>query len=612
MRDPLTLLLANDPDGLAALRAAAASGRVGTVETSTGRVVTVDGRKLHSGRDPEAEARRFARGLELADATFVIVLGFASGHVVRAIAERTEAAIVVFEPDLDVLREGVTHGSLPERVQVVTTVSRLGEVLYARLSGCDRGVIARWVPSMRLDPTLYEAALVATANAIDRAGLRHRTAKMRGPGWLRHYLAHLPALVQSPGLPALRGMLRGVPAVIVAAGPSLDRNVAQLARLADRAFIMCVNTAAGALARAGVRPHALVTIESLDISSQLRDLPFLSEVPAFIELTANDAVWELPLRAKLPISVDTSSCSIFSARVDPGHHLSAGFCVANAATSIAYVLGCNPIVLVGSDLAYVEDRIYASGTSFADMRAQVQGDGTAALSGMHGKRAIEEHSGDAAGGSRVPDRAKLRSLPAWGGHGSVTSTRDFAMFRDWYIHAAKTLTEEGVRTINSTEGGAHIDGWDDLPLADAIVADGPALGIAARLDAMLAAPPTAAATLRRALTGELATAEAIVRDARRALTVLGDDPDGDLTLDGRGAERLLTINRATRAALRDAPLCAEAVFVPIENLRAAGAITAHAFYGQLVEPLVNLAADLARLLQHPLLATPDAEVRATG
>lgn len=612
MRDPLTLLLTNDPDGLAALRARGASDRVARVDTPTGPVVSVDGRKLHSGRDPAAEARRFARGLELADATFVIVLGFASGHAIRAIAERTEAAIVVFEPDLDVLREGVTHGPVPERVRVVTTVSRLAEVLYARLSGCDRGVVARWVPSMRLDPRLYDEALVATANAIDRAGLRHRTAKMRGPGWLRHYLAHVPALASAPGLPALRGMLRGVPAVIVAAGPSLDRNAAQLAGLADRAFIMCVNTAAGALARAGVRPHALVTIESLDVSAQLRDLPFLAEVPAFVELTANDALWELPLRAKLPISVDTSSCAVFSGRIDAGHHLSAGFCVANAATSIAYVLGCDPIVLVGSDLAYSEGRVYACGTSFADMRADVQADGTAKLSGLHGKRAIEERSGDAAGGSRVPDRAKLRTLPAWGGHGTVVSTRDFAMFRDWYIHAAKTLVAEGVRTINATEGGAHIDGWEDLPLAQAIAADGPALGMAARVDTMLAAPPTDPAAVRRELARELTTAETIVRDARKALALLGDDPDGDLTLDGKAADRLLAINRNTRAALREAPLCAEAVFVPIEDLRAAGAITAHAFYAGLVEPLVALAADLARLLQHPVLATPDAKARATG
>ncbi len=594
----LARLLADDPDGLARIEALPPSARACTVQTPTGPVVAVDGRKLHSGRDPVTEARRFARGLDLGDVTVVILLGFGSGHVVRAIAARSSAAIIVFEPDLEVLAVGIDHGPIQPSTRVFTTPSRLGEYLYGRLGGTDRGVLARWVPSMRAAPEVYEAAKQAAGQAVDRASLRHRTARIRGPGWLRHYLTNLPALAQEPGLAALAFGLAGTPAIIVAAGPSLDANLEDLRRAVGSAFVLAVNTAATALGKAGIRPSAVVAIESLDVSSQLAALPFLREVPAFLELTGHPALWALPFARRIPISVDTNACSIFSAKVDPKHHLSAGFCVANAAVAIAHALGCNPIILVGSDLAYRDGHVYASGTTFGAMRAELRADGTATLHGLEGKRAIEGVSVDASGGVHMPDVARTVSAPGWGGGPEVTTTRDFAMFRDWYTSAAKTLRAQGVRAINATEGGLHIPGWDDVPLRDAIdVCGGDEAAMTATIEALLQRAPSAPAGIVALLEGERASAAAILELAAAAHRQIADDPDGDLALDEDSARALTEINARTRSLLHGAPLCAEAVFVPIEDLRARGRITAFGFYAALVEPLIQLREALARTSQ---------------
>jgi hypothetical protein len=611
--DLLARLLADDPEGLARVRSLPSSGRVGAFASPFGPVVTAEGRKLHSGRDPVAEARRFAREHDLAEATVVIVLGFASGYVVRALAERTKARIVVFEPDLEVLREGVTHGEVPDGVRVVTTPVRLGEVLYGRLSGRDRGVIVRWTPSTRGWAEVHQAALTQAGQAVDRAGLRHRTAMLRGKGWLRHYLANFAGLARTPGLPAMKGALAGVPAIIVAAGPSLDKNMGALRAASEHALVLCVNTAATALAKAGITPHAIVAIESLDVSSQLAAIPGLERIPAFLELTANPAIWALPFARRVPISVDTSACSIFSGRIDQGHQLSAGFCVANAATSIAYVLGCDPIVLVGSDLAYTDERVYASGTDFGAMRARAGNDGTAQLEHLEGKRAIEERSDDACK-SRIPDKTKIQRVPGWGGGPDVTSTRDFVMFRDWYTYAAKQLAAEGIGAINATEGGAHVPGFVDMPLVQAF-ADRPRVDAAARLAALLDRPATPGATLARVLGDELARVERIAALARSARDTVADDPDGDLTLDRVGADRMLALNAEVRGVLRDAPLASEAVLGPVEELRGRGNLTSQTFYAALEAPLAELAESLARLLQtiHSVPpANPEDPLRIAG
>lgn len=599
----LERLLADDPDGWANVQrrlatATGTAGRVETIATPHGPVLAVDGRKLHSGRDPLTEARRFARGLDLGEVSIVILLGFASGHVVRAIASRTTAPVVVFEPDLDVLIAGVDHGPIDPRTRVFTTPVRLGEYLYARLGGSDRGVLATWAPSARAAPGAFDAATRAAAQAVDRASLRHRTARIRGPGWLRHYIDNLPALVAEPGLASLQGGLRGVPAIIVAAGPSLDHNLEDLRRCIGSAFVLAVNTAATALGRAGIVPSAVVAIESLDVSSQLAALPFVRDVPAFLELTGHPALWQLPFARKIPISVDTNACSVFSAKLDAKHHLSAGFCVANAAVAIAHALGCDPIVLVGSDLAYRADRVYASGTAFADMRATVGPGGTATLTGLEGKRAIESVS-QSASGVHMPDTARTLSAPGWGGGARVTTTRDFAMFRDWYTAAAKTLRAEGKRPINATEGGSHVPGWDDVPLRAAIDTS-TGLDLPARLDALFAAEPSSRRRLLELLDGERAAALELMTLAASAHRQIADDPDGDLALDEHGAAALGRINARARTLLREAPLCAEAVFVPIEELRARGGVTAFGFYAALVEPLSELSRSLARASQRIL------------
>jgi hypothetical protein len=173
------------------------------------------------------------------------------------------------------------------------------------------------------------------------------------------------------------------------------------------------------------------------------------------------------------------------------------------------------------------------------------------------------------------------------------------------------MRAEGRTPINATEGGAHVPGWDDIALAEVFAGRMP-LGIAARVEDLLARQPTDAAKVHAALTRELRAAERILAHCARVGEILASDPDGDLTLDADSADEMLAINAAVRTALHEAPLCSEAVFAPIEDLRAANSITAHTFYDGLVRPLRELSEQLARLLQHPDLSTTVAEVRATG
>lgn len=608
----LQRIFAFEPEIVGAIASADHDARVGRLATPEGPVATWEGRRLHSGRDPVREARRWARALDLSETTLAIVMGYGSGYGIRALRQRTDVPILVFEPNLAILREGLSHGDVPEGILVLTQTERLAFYLGGILQGFDRGVLATWTPSLRTNAGLYREAMSAAAEAIGRAKLRHQTAMLRGPGWLRHFLLNVGHVTRSAPLSALRGGLAGVPAIIVAAGPSLDRNIHQLAALADTALILAVNTSARALDRAGIRPHALVSIESADTTSGIRDLPWVAEVPAFLELTAHPRMWELPFARKIAMAVDTSGSATFSQTMAPGLALSAGFCVANASVAVADALGCDPIVLIGSDLSYAGERVYASGTIFEDMRAVAREDGSVTLAGTQARRAIEAASSDALSSNRAPDIARTLQIPSYDLSGTVTTSPDFKMFRDWYTYAAERMQRT---LINATEGGAHIPGWRHEPLQRVIERHGlgsPNVGTPVRrqLTELLERPALDAASVRAAFVREHEHILDLLAQCREALEIVKFDPDGDLHLGPEQAQRITDINARVRSRLREAPLAGEACFAPIQQVRSRGELTTFAFYAAIERPLRELEEELARLLQN--LSTQQDAARETA
>ncbi len=160
---------AKDPEGLARLRQLEPSGRVSSVIAGTRPVVCLDGRKLHSGRHPKQEAERFVRDVELDRATVVVLMGYGSGYVARALRARTDARLVIFEPEIEVLAVGLSHGRFPDDSLLCTTPGNLGEVLTEVLQPGDEGQLVSWQPSVRLDPDAYGRAIDQLNEAITRA-----------------------------------------------------------------------------------------------------------------------------------------------------------------------------------------------------------------------------------------------------------------------------------------------------------------------------------------------------------------------------------------------------------------------------------------------------------
>lgn len=189
------------------------------------------------------------------------------------------------------------------------------------------------------------------------------TVKELGPEIFTNTVQNLPTLFTGQTLGSVRGALRGLPAVCVAAGPSLDAAIPWLKAIGNRAVIMAVDSAIPALVSAGIRPHMVVTADVRDINirkfrAYLDDLRDAILVYA-VESNPDNVRMFLGAR-KLAVSINNPILNRWlGLRWDLQCALPAMATVTHAAVFSAMELGADPIVFVGMDMAFPDGQSHA-------------------------------------------------------------------------------------------------------------------------------------------------------------------------------------------------------------------------------------------------------------
>lgn len=459
-----------DPEGFERVLACTGRSELSSHVCSTGeKVVCVQGRKLHSGRDPREEAKRFARNLTLEHQDKVLLLGYASGYAARAISQRTKAVTLVYEPSINILHQGLPHLPPDDRIQIFTSVEALTRYLESHQAQATVLKTIGWPASARIQGQHFERATTIVKNCIRKIQLTQSTQAARSRIWLKNYLQNLPQLTRHPDANAYRDAFAGYPAIICAAGPSLTKNAPLLKQLQGQCLIIAVNTAAQALASMGLEAHIIVSVESLDITSQFEKIPWIDRCTAFLEVTGTPAAFELPFETIVPISVYSEHISDFSDRMSPGISMPSGLCVAHAAVALAARLGCTGLVLIGQDLSFTDGQAYAKGSVFEDMQVSNK-DGHVYFHNIENRQKILDASDpEARSAASSAEREAATTMPAWGDtKRKVETTWMYAMFAKWFSDASEKLSAQGIWHINATEGGIDIENWEALSLAKAI------------------------------------------------------------------------------------------------------------------------------------------------
>jgi hypothetical protein len=264
----------------------------------------------------------------------------------------------------------------------------------------------------------------------------------------------LPYLVHHEHRP-----MRGVPAFICGAGPSLSASLPLLKRASEVGYVFAVNASARAVSSV-VQPDVLVVRESIDVSAQLDGL---RAGLVALDACASPAVW----RAAESVGErgwfmagavqHFALCGLLGARP-----IYAGPSAVTAAVALAHAWGASPIVLVGCDLAFAGDgQGYAPESAWGDVRGEQLPHGLVQLGGLGHMRSVVAASGQHA----PPEVQTTERFPAWGGDGEVTSLLTWGDQVRWL----QTFAERRRGWfVNATGAGARVSGWDEWPVADVL------------------------------------------------------------------------------------------------------------------------------------------------
>lgn len=406
---------------------------------------------LYDNDDPIMYCDNYLEKLDLKYAPIVVFMGLGLGYHLdryfKILGEKMGTRqIVVFEKDIELFRLALSVGDFAQIIaqpNIHFFVGESPEETYVRLKTeilSKKDIIIalkslKVIPlpaNMMLEREYYQEILATLKNAARQIMVLTGNDSLDSFFGLENMLKNVKLVYSNPGIDTLYGKFEGRPGVLVAAGPSLNMNVHLLEGLREKALIISCDSSFIPIMKNGIRPHLVASMErtsGIDL--------FYSSVENF------DGIYFVALPMLMPEGIDAFKGKKFIAYRGYSHFnwleeekgtLNVGISVANLAFKILLELGCDPIILIGQDLAYAEDG--------------------------------DTHVKDNIYGSRCEHIRNQPVIELEGNDGKpVKSEKLWAIMKNTY---EEDIAAYKGTCINATEGGAKILGAKVMPFKDAI------------------------------------------------------------------------------------------------------------------------------------------------
>ncbi|EAL4983717.1 DUF115 domain-containing protein [Campylobacter jejuni] len=256
---------------------------------------------------------------------------------------------------------------------------------------------------------------------------------------IEQFVYNLPSMITHPSYKELLSKRKGISdtAIIVSTGPSLTKQLPLLKKYANKATIFCADSSYPILAKHGIKPDYVLSLERIPLTSEFfnNDFGEFDQDVLFVCIS-----WVYPqtikyLQKNNRAFILTSRPSSFIENINlcPYGYVGYGPSVAHMAYEFATHLNHKNIIFIGQDLAYAKD----------------------GFSHTKDYKNLDKHEGHFR-----RDKGKFQCL-AYGGNGKVESSEIWTMFR---FSLQNTISKNIVSTTyNCTEGGARIEGTIEKP-----------------------------------------------------------------------------------------------------------------------------------------------------
>ncbi|EJD5800080.1 motility associated factor glycosyltransferase family protein [Campylobacter coli] len=259
---------------------------------------------------------------------------------------------------------------------------------------------------------------------------------------IEQFVYNLPQMITHPSYKELLSKRKGIgdTAIIVSTGPSLTKQLPLLKKYANKATIFCADSSYPILAKHGIKPDYVLSLERIPLTSEFFNNDF-GEFDKDILFVLKSYVHPhttkyLQKNNRNFMLVSTYASFINYLKLDDFGYFNMGFSVANMNFLLAIHLKHKNIVLIGQDLAYTKD----------------------GLSHTKDYSNLDKHEGHF-----QRDKNKY-TTQAYGGNGKVESSFVWTLFRhNFEKDIVNIKMNYHITTYNCTEGGARIEGTIEKP-----------------------------------------------------------------------------------------------------------------------------------------------------
>ena len=420
---------------------------------------------LHDPKSPLAEVRDvLAAHCTPSHDRVHVILGIGLGYLLDETFQHSEGAIILYEPNPAYLRFMLDNVDLAallsaSRMMLVDNqidlLTQIRKKLYAQyqldvllLRGYAH-LMAGEIPELMSRITDLERDRIYDA----------KTGRSFHFQWLAQFLNNLPHFARIDTLDDCFGRYVGKPALVISRGPSLDGALDAIRAQANSAVLIAVGGAVRRLWEADIIPDYAIFYDANGMQEQLAGIPdaVLEKITFLVSPFVPRCVLEAPAASKRLFlgQNNTQFADWLDLTLDRKHQrLDGGGTVSIIGFQTAMAMGCNPVILVGQDLAFPNQQVYAGGIAL-----QQDEQGNLALTPSETLYAQPETMDTTPG----QDGESLPTLKAY--KSFIRHLEDLSL--------KNAQSETPVRLYNASIGGAHIAGYT-LQNLDTLQADFPA------------------------------------------------------------------------------------------------------------------------------------------
>lgn len=413
---------------------------------------------------PLTGPRSMAQAWERYKENTSIVLGMGSGHLVKAIFDEAEPGhtVVVIESSAHLVRVGLANHDFGDPI-------RAG---HLRIAGPGPEEIAQvlmqleqrfWRGDIRLDVEAFASALTNryqpladhARKIVNQIGSNNSTVTQKGAEISSNEVIGLPYTIRQRGVIELQNLYQGKPAILVSTGPSLGKNIHLLKEAQSKAVIISTAQALRSLLAYGVTPDFICTIDfGENMSLHLTGLMATEDVP-LVALCRTHAALLRDYQGQLFVNGAMHG--------DANHYLAqlwqhkgiinSGNSVAHLNYALATFMGCDPVVFIGQDLALSETDHFDQVDHNARLEQNPDG-------------SIHRRIYDPRSKYHEEDIGEIQQIMVPGYYGGQVPT--LASFLSFITLFERMFELNNHRIINATQGGAKLQGTEQMPLRQVI------------------------------------------------------------------------------------------------------------------------------------------------